>query len=98
LYFAQQIPRLAKSQTERLTLPKEEGIQESVRADQPKIAAGGHKETRTPFCLGRGALMVFQPRPTAFLRNWRPDSLIAANRRGINRTDWWPTDKATYDA
>jgi uncharacterized LabA/DUF88 family protein len=27
-----------------------------------------------------------------------PDSPIAANRRGINRTDWCPIDKATYDA
>ena len=27
-----------------------------------------------------------------------PDSTAAANRRGINRTDWCPIDKATYDA
>jgi hypothetical protein len=27
-----------------------------------------------------------------------PDTPTAANRRGINRTDWCPTDKSTYDA
>lgn len=27
-----------------------------------------------------------------------PDSPAAANRRGINHTDWCPIDKATYDA
>jgi uncharacterized LabA/DUF88 family protein len=27
-----------------------------------------------------------------------PDSAAAANRRGINHTDWCPIDKATYDA
>lgn len=27
-----------------------------------------------------------------------PHSVSAANRRGINRTDWCPFDKATYDA
>ena len=27
-----------------------------------------------------------------------PDSAAAANRRAINRTDWFPIDKATYDA
>ena len=27
-----------------------------------------------------------------------PDSSAAANRRGINHTDWCPIDKATYDA
>lgn len=27
-----------------------------------------------------------------------PDSPSAANRRGINRTDWCPIDKSTYDA
>jgi hypothetical protein len=38
---------LAKSQTERLTLPKEEGIQDngSRQLDQA-IAAGRHQETR----------------------------------------------------
>jgi hypothetical protein len=27
-----------------------------------------------------------------------PDSPAATNRRGINRTDWCPVDKATYDS
>ena len=27
-----------------------------------------------------------------------PDSTAAANRRGINRTDWCPIDRLTYDA
>jgi uncharacterized LabA/DUF88 family protein len=27
-----------------------------------------------------------------------PDAAMAHNRRGINRTDWCPIDKATYDA
>ena len=27
-----------------------------------------------------------------------PDGSTASNRRGINRTDWCPIDKATYDA
>ena len=27
-----------------------------------------------------------------------PDSPAAGNRRGINRTDWHPIDKASYDA
>jgi hypothetical protein len=26
-----------------------------------------------------------------------PDSATAANRRGINHTDWLPIDRATYD-
>ncbi len=27
-----------------------------------------------------------------------PDSSATTNRRGINRTDWCPIDRATYDA
>jgi hypothetical protein len=38
LYFAEQIPQLAKSQPERLTFPKEEGIQDKVRVSRREPA------------------------------------------------------------
>jgi hypothetical protein len=45
LHFAEQIPQLAKSQTERLTLPKEEGIQEEG-SSQPSQT--GRNRSRRP--------------------------------------------------
>jgi hypothetical protein len=58
LYFAEQIPQLAKSQPERLTLPKEEGIQDKSSSQpirtSPKSQPEATRKRETTVRKGKG--------------------------------------------
>jgi hypothetical protein len=57
LYFAEQIPQLAKSQAERRTLPKEEGIQDKGSSHANRLARKRSRRTQegqNGFCKGEG--------------------------------------------